>query len=172
MPTDAEIARAAALRPIAEIASKLGLEADDLHPYGREIAKVDLSVLGRPRRRSGAPRLILVSAINAHPGRRGKDDHQHRPRPGPRAAGRVGLPGAARALPRALHGHEGGSNRLRIDPRRILWRRVMDMNDRALRNVVVGLGGAKEGVPRETGFDITAASEVMAMRISPTAAAA
>ena len=51
----------------------------------------------------------------------------------------------------------------RIDPRRVLWRRVMDMNDRALRNVIVGLGGRKEGVPRETGFDITAASEVMAM---------
>jgi len=54
-------------------------------------------------------------------------------------------------------------NHLRIDPRRVLWRRVMDMNDRALRNVIVGLGGAQQGVPRETGFDITAASEVMAM---------
>ncbi|MBP6875674.1 MAG: formate--tetrahydrofolate ligase [Candidatus Eisenbacteria bacterium] len=56
--------------------------------------------------------------------------------------------------------HEGP---LRIDPRRILWRRVIDMNDRALRNVVIGLGGVLQGVPRETGFDITAASEVMAM---------
>ncbi len=54
-------------------------------------------------------------------------------------------------------------NQLRIDPRRILWRRVMDMNDRALRNTIVGLGGPMQGVPRETGFDITAASEVMAM---------
>jgi formate--tetrahydrofolate ligase len=72
MPTDAEIARAAALRPIAEIASKLGLESDDLHPYGREIAKVDLSVLGRPRRRRGAPRLILVSAITPTPAGEGK----------------------------------------------------------------------------------------------------
>lgn len=52
---------------------------------------------------------------------------------------------------------------LGLDPRRILWRRVMDMNDRALRNVIVGLGGSKQGVPRETGFDITAASEVMAI---------
>jgi len=52
---------------------------------------------------------------------------------------------------------------LGIDPRRVVWRRVIDMNDRALRNVVVGLGGPKQGVPRETGFDITAASEVMAM---------
>ena len=52
---------------------------------------------------------------------------------------------------------------LGLDPRRILWRRVMDMNDRALRNLVVGLGGRSQGVPRETGFDITAASEVMAI---------
>jgi formate--tetrahydrofolate ligase len=59
------------------------------------------------------------------------------------------------------HLHFG--NELRIDPRRILWRRVMDVNDRALRNAIVGLGGPREGTPRETGFDITAASEVMAM---------
>ncbi len=62
-----------------------------------------------------------------------------------------------------LDNHIYFGNRLRIDPRRVLWRRVMDMNDRALRNTIVGLGGRREGVPRETGFDITAASEVMAM---------
>jgi len=62
-----------------------------------------------------------------------------------------------------LDNHIYFGNALGIDPRRILWRRVMDMNDRALRNVIVGLGGATQGVPRETGFDITAASEVMAM---------
>jgi formate--tetrahydrofolate ligase len=59
------------------------------------------------------------------------------------------------------HLHQG--NALDMDPRRILWRRVIDMNDRALRRVIVGLGGPMQGVPRETGFDITAASEVMAM---------
>jgi len=59
------------------------------------------------------------------------------------------------------HLHHG--NALGIDPRRVLWRRVLDMNDRALRNVIVGLGGPRQSVPRETGFDITAASEVMAM---------
>ncbi len=58
------------------------------------------------------------------------------------------------------HVHQG--NRLGLDPRRILWRRVMDMNDRALRRIVTGLGGPTEGVPREAGFDITPASEVMA----------
>jgi formate--tetrahydrofolate ligase len=62
-----------------------------------------------------------------------------------------------------LDNHLYFGNELRIDPRRTLWRRVMDMNDRALRNVIVGLGGSKQGVPRETGFDITAASEVMAI---------
>jgi formate--tetrahydrofolate ligase len=62
-----------------------------------------------------------------------------------------------------LDNHLYFGNTLRIDPRQILWRRVMDMNDRALRNVIVGLGGSGQGVPRETGFDITAASEVMAI---------
>ncbi|HUI26491.1 MAG TPA: formate--tetrahydrofolate ligase [Candidatus Kryptonia bacterium] len=62
-----------------------------------------------------------------------------------------------------LDNHLQFGNALGIDPRRILWRRVMDMNDRALRNIVIGLGGPQQGVPRETGFDITAASEVMAM---------
>lgn len=71
--------------------------------------------------------------------------------------------GAAHNLLAAMldnHVHHG--NALRIDPRRVLWRRVIDMNDRALRHVVIGLGGVMEGVPRETGFDITPASEVMA----------
>ena len=62
-----------------------------------------------------------------------------------------------------LDNHVYFDNPLRVDPRRILWRRVLDVNDRALRNMVIGLGGRREGVPRETGFDITAASEVMAM---------
>ena len=62
-----------------------------------------------------------------------------------------------------LDNHLYWGNALRIDPRRVLWKRVIDMNDRALRNVIVGLGGPGQGVPRETGFDITAASEVMAL---------
>ncbi|HEX6904050.1 MAG TPA: formate--tetrahydrofolate ligase, partial [Thermoanaerobaculia bacterium] len=62
-----------------------------------------------------------------------------------------------------LDNHLQQGNALDLDPRRVLWRRVMDMNDRALRRVIVGLGGSQQGVPRETGFDITAASEVMAM---------
>jgi len=62
-----------------------------------------------------------------------------------------------------LDNHIYFGNELGIDPRRTLWRRVIDMNDRSLRNVIVGLGGPQQGVPRETGFDITAASEIMAM---------
>lgn len=62
-----------------------------------------------------------------------------------------------------LDNHIYFGNRLGIDPRRTLWKRVIDMNDRSLRNVIVGLGGPLQGVPRETGFDITAASEIMAM---------
>ena len=72
--------------------------------------------------------------------------------------------GAAHNLLAALiDNHMHWENELDIDPRRVTWRRVVDMNDRALRNIIVGLGGYKQGVPRETGFDITAASEVMAM---------
>jgi formate--tetrahydrofolate ligase len=62
-----------------------------------------------------------------------------------------------------LDNHLQQGNLLNIDPRRIVWRRVLDMNDRALRNIIVGLGGTAHGVPRETGFDITVASEVMAI---------
>ena len=61
-----------------------------------------------------------------------------------------------------IDNHLYHGNPLDIDPRRVLWRRVMDMNDRSLRDMVIGLGGVLQGVPRETGFDITAASEVMA----------
>src|SRR5690606_36754062 len=62
-----------------------------------------------------------------------------------------------------LHRQYKNSSLLQIGPRTIVWKRVMDMNDRALRHIMVGLGGANEGVPRETGVDITAASEIMAI---------
>jgi formate--tetrahydrofolate ligase len=66
-------------------------------------------------------------------------------------------------LSAAIDNHIFQGNSLNIDPRQVVWRRVMDMNDRSLRNIVVGLGGKMQGIPREGGFDITAASEVMAM---------
>ena len=70
---------------------------------------------------------------------------------------------ANNALAALLDNHLQQGNELNIDPRRILWKRVIDLNDRALRQVVVGLGGPLQGVPREDGFDITVASEIMAI---------
>src|SRR6266403_1742114 len=72
--------------------------------------------------------------------------------------------GAAHNLLAAmLDNHLTQGNPLNLDSRRIVWRRVMDMNDRALRRLVIGLGGPAHGVPRETGFDITVASEIMSI---------
>jgi formate--tetrahydrofolate ligase len=192
--------------PIEEVAAKLGLSAAELHPYGREIAKVDLSVLQGPRRRPGAGRLVLVSAITPTPAGEGKTTTSiglaqafarlgqpvclalREPSLGPCLGMKGGATGGGRSslqpadrinlhftgdfhavttahnlLGAVIDNHVHFENELHIDPRRILWRRVIDMNDRALRHVVIGLGGAKEGVPRETGFDITAASEIMAI---------
>ncbi|MCA1030404.1 formate--tetrahydrofolate ligase [Bacillus timonensis] len=70
---------------------------------------------------------------------------------------------ANNALAALLDNHIHQGNALNIDPRRIVWKRVLDLNDRALRNVVIGLGGPIQGVPREDGFDITVASEIMAI---------
>jgi len=70
---------------------------------------------------------------------------------------------ANNALAALIDNHIHQGNELNIDPRRIIWKRVMDLNDRALRNVLVGLGGPTQGVPREDGFDITVASEIMAI---------
>ncbi|HSP97815.1 MAG TPA: formate--tetrahydrofolate ligase [Candidatus Dormibacteraeota bacterium] len=206
MPTDIEIARSIAPRPIAEVAAGLGLGAGDLLPYGREVAKIPLSVLERPRARGGAARLILVSAITPTPAGEGKTTTSiglaqglarlgesvcialREPSLGPCLGMKGGATGggysqlipadrinlhftgdfhavttAHNLLAALLDNHLYFGNALGIDPRRIAWRRVLDMNDRALRNVIVGLGGTAQGVPRETGFDITAASEVMAM---------
>lgn len=70
---------------------------------------------------------------------------------------------ANNALSALLDNHIHQGNELGIDPRRVIWKRVVDLNDRALRNVIVGLGGPMQGVPREDGFDITVASEIMAI---------
>jgi formate--tetrahydrofolate ligase len=206
MPTDIDIARAATPRPIGEIAAQLGLGPEDLHLYGRDVAKVDLAVLSRQRTRTRAPKLVLVSAITPTPAGEGKTTTSiglaqalarigesvclalREPSLGPCMGVKGGATGGgySQVLPMErinLHftgdfhavtsahnllaamtdNHLHHGNRLDIDPRRVVWRRVVDLNDRALRDVVVGLGGPRDGVPRETGFDITAASEVMAM---------
>jgi formate--tetrahydrofolate ligase len=206
MLSNVEIAGSVRPRPISEVAATLGLTADDLYPYGRDVAKIDLSVLARPRPRRDPAKLILVSAITPTPAGEGKTTTSiglgdglrrlgasvcialREPSMGPCMGMKGGATGGGYAqvmpaerinlhftgdfhaitaahnlLAALLDNHIYFANALRIDPRRIVWRRVMDMNDRALRNVIVGLGGQQQGVPRETGFDITAASEVMAM---------
>jgi formate--tetrahydrofolate ligase len=188
-----------------ETARKLQIPDALLIPYGREMAKVDLTLLDRPRERSRPPKLILVSAMTPTPAGEGKTTTTiglgdalarigqsvclalREPSLGPCFGQKGGGTGGGRAqlvpshkinlhftgdfhavtsahnlLAAAIdnHLHFGSSD---IDPRRVLWRRVVDMNDRSLRNVVVGLGGKANGQPRESGFDITAASELMAI---------
>ncbi|MAG32737.1 MAG: formate--tetrahydrofolate ligase [Deltaproteobacteria bacterium] len=206
MSSDVEIAQAATLRPILTVGEQIGLTEADLDPNGRDIAKVDLAVLDRPRRRPEPARLVLVSAITPTPAGEGKTTTRigladalsridesvclalREPSLGPSFGMKGGATGggysqvvpmerinlhftgdfhaitsANNLLAALIDNHLHHGNRLDIDPRRVLWRRVLDMNDRALRHVVLGLGGASDGVPREGGFDITAASEVMAI---------
>jgi formate--tetrahydrofolate ligase len=205
MATDIEIARAATLRPIGEIAAKAGLSEDAILPYGRYVAKVSLDHLAALSDRPNG-RLVLVTAINPTPPGEGKTtttvglgDALNRigrqaiialrePSLGPVFGVKGGATGGGRAqaapmeainlhftgdfhaitsahnlLAALLDNHIYWGNALDIDPRGIVWRRVLDVNDRALRKVVVGLGADANGAPRETGFDITVASEVMAV---------
>jgi formate--tetrahydrofolate ligase len=204
-PTDLEISRAAAMLPITDIAAQMGLDEDDLEPYGRYKAKIKLSALPKLQDRPNA-RYIDVTAITPTPLGEGKttttvgigEGFKHlgkrsivairQPSMGPifgikggaagggysqivpmedfnlHLTGDIHAIGAAHNLCSAfldaslLHG-----NKLNIDPLTITWKRVVDMNDRALRQIVVGLGGKENGIPRESGFDITVASEVMAV---------
>jgi formate--tetrahydrofolate ligase len=206
MPTDIDIAQAATLRPIVELAAaRLGLPEEQLEPYGRFKAKLSLAAIDRLRDRPDG-RLILVTAISPTPAGEGKTtttvglgDALNRigkrtmiclrePSMGPVFGVKGGAAGggyaqivpmedinlhftgdfaaiaAAHNLLAALldnHVHQG--NTLGIDVRRITWRRVIDMNDRALRQVIASLGGPGNGYPREDGFDIVVASEVMAI---------
>ncbi|MCP4092075.1 MAG: formate--tetrahydrofolate ligase [Planctomycetes bacterium] len=205
MTTDVLIARQYAARPIQEIADNLGVSHEDLLPYGREIAKVDLKALDKPRKRD-KQKLILVSAITPTPAGEGKTTtsiglaqaftelHEsaclalREPSLGPCMGMKGGACGGGHSqvmpldrinlhftgdfhaitsahnlLAALIDNHLHFGNKLGIDQRKITWPRVLDMNDRALRRNVTGLGGPGQGVPRESSFDITAASEVMAM---------
>lgn len=206
MPTDLEIARKVPLKPIAEIAAKLGFLPEDLELYGPWKAKIS----ARTCRQAGGCRdkgnLILVSAITPTPAGEGKTTVSiglaqglqrlghvtalalREPSLGPVMGVKGGATGggwsqvlpmedinlhftgdihavtaANNLLSAMLDNHLHHDNALRIDPRMVRWRRVMDMNDRSLRQIVVGLGGRTMGTPREGGFDISAASEVMAI---------
>ena len=203
--SDLEIARAAVLRPITEIAARAGIPADALEPYGKFKAKVALDfIAGQEARAAG--KLVLVTGINPTAAGEGKTtttiglgDALNRigrramiclrePSLGPCFGVKGGATGGGRAqvvpmeeinlhftgdfhaitaannlLAALLDNHLYWGNALGLDPRRVTWRRALDMNDRALRSVVQGLGGPSNGAPREDGFDITVASEVMAV---------
>ena len=206
MLNDYEIARQAGIRPIAEIATKLGVEPEDLMPFGNGIGKVNLKALKRPRKRPGKARLILVSATTPTSAGEGKTTTSiglaqamdslgesvclalREPSLGPCLGIKGGATGGgySQIIPAdrinlhftgdfhaittvnnlvaaAIDNHIFQGNDMGLDPRQIVWRRVMDMNDRTLRNIVIGLGGRMQGIPREGGFDITAASEIMAI---------
>ncbi len=203
--SDIEIARSAAMRPIAEVAAGLGIPEEALHHFGRWIAKIDFGFIdGLAERPDG--KLVLVTAISPTPAGEGKTstavglgDALNRigrktmiclrePSLGPCFGLKGGAAGGGYAqvvpmeninlhftgdfhaigaannlLAAMVDNHVYWSNRLGIDTRRITWRRVVDMNDRALRQITVGLGGVANGFAREDGFDITVASEVMAV---------
>jgi formate--tetrahydrofolate ligase len=205
MPSDIEIARAATLKPIAQVAERLGIPDDALHNYGKHIAKLDHGyIAGLESRKPG--KLVLVTAISPTPAGEGKTtttvglgDALNRigektmiclrePSLGPCFGMKGGAAGGGKAqvvpmeqinlhftgdfhaitsahsLAAALiDNHVYWANELNIDVRRIHWRRVVDMNDRALRAINQSLGGVANGFPREDGFDITVASEVMAV---------
>jgi formate--tetrahydrofolate ligase len=204
VPTSLEIARAARLRPIAEVAAELGLLPDDVEPYGASVAKVSPAALRAPSPRPGG-RLVVVTAITPTGRGEGKTtlavglvDALRRlgvravatlrqPSLGPVFGLKGGGSGGGRAqvvpmerlnlhltgdfhavtaahnLAAALvDNHLNHGNALGIEPGSVSWTRALDVNDRALRDVVVGLGGRANGPVRETGFVITAASEVMA----------
>ncbi|CAM3183057.1 MULTISPECIES: formate--tetrahydrofolate ligase [Methylobacterium] len=205
MPSDIEIARAATLKPIAQVAEKLGIPDEALHNYGKHIAKLDHGyIAGLEGKAPG--KLVLVTAISPTPAGEGKTtttvglgDALNRigqktmiclrePSLGPCFGMKGGAAGGGKAqvvpmeqinlhftgdfhaitsahsLAAALiDNHVYWANELNIDVRRIHWRRVVDMNDRALRQITQSLGGVANGFPREDGFDITVASEVMAV---------
>ena len=203
---DIEIAQAAAMRPIGEVAAeKLDIPADAVSPYGKYKAKISLdyirSLCDRPN-----GKLILVTAITPTPAGEGKttttvglgDALNHigkqtvlclrEPSLGPCFGIKGGAAGGGYAqvvpmedinlhftgdfhavsaannlLAAMVDNHVYYGNEPRIDPRRVSWRRAIDMNDRALRSIVSSLGGVANGFPREDGFDIVPASEVMAI---------
>ena len=205
MKSSLEIAQEATLLPIEEVAERVGLEPDEVDPYGRHMGKVRLSAFDA-RRDEPDGKLVCVSGITPTRAGEGKTTTAvsltqglgaidktpvlclREPSLGPvfgikggaaggglaqvvpmeelnlHFTGDIHAVGAANNLLAALldasilHG-----NPLKIDALRVSWRRAVDMNDRALRQIALGLGGRQNGYPRETGFDITAASEVMAI---------
>jgi formate--tetrahydrofolate ligase len=205
MKTDVQIAQEAKLKPIFEVAEYLGIEENEIQPYGRYKAKVSLDVLKKLEDKPNG-KLILVTAINPTPAGEGKTTINvglsmglnkvgkkaitalREPSLGPVFGMKGGAAGGGYAqvvpmedinlhftgdfhaitsahnlLSALLDNHIHQGNALNIDPKKIIWKRVLDMNDRTLRNVIIGLGGKGDGFVRQAGFDITVASEIMAI---------
>lgn len=203
MTTDIEIADAAKMLPIQQVAAKLGLKEDEIEQYGKYKAKITLPVAATPAKKH---KLVLVTAMNPTPAGEGKSTvmiglgdamnqlgHQttiamREPSMGPVFGIKGGAAGggysqvvpmedinlhftgdlhaltsANNTLAALIDNYVMRDNELQLDPERIIWRRVEDVNDRVLRDVITGLGGRSQGVTRQTGFDITAASELMAI---------
>lgn len=204
MKQDIEIAQQAKIRPIGEIAAKLGIPASELEMYGKYKAKIPLHFIDEERIKKA--KLILVTAMTPTPAGEGKTTTSiglaqalnligkkttvvlREPSLGPVFGIKGGAAGGgySQVIPMEdINLHFTGDisavekahnllaalidnniqhkeRSLGIDPRTIEWKRVMDMNERSLRDIIIGLGGPSEGVPRQSGFNITAASEVMA----------
>jgi formate--tetrahydrofolate ligase len=203
-PSDLDIARAASLKPLDDIAAEMGLPARHLEPYGRDVMKISLDAIDELADQPTA-KYVVVSAITPTPLGEGKttttvglgQGFKHigkratvairQPSMGPTFGIKGGAAGggysqvvpmellnlhltgdmhavtaAHNLLAAVIDNHMYQGNTLGLDQHNITWRRVLDVNDRALRNIVVGLGSRGDGIPRQTGFDITAASEVMA----------
>jgi len=204
MKSDIEIAQAAKIQSIVNIAKQIGIPEDDLELYGKYKAKLPLKLIDEEKVKKA--KLILVTAITPTPAGEGKTTTSigltqalnkigkkaivvlREPSLGPVFGIKGGAAGGgfSQVIPMEdINLHFTGDisavekahnllsalidnniqlkeGNLGIDPRTVEWKRVMDMNERSLRDIVIGLGGPKQGVPRETGFNITAASEVMA----------
>ena len=212
-PSDLEIARAATLLPLTEIAAQMGIGPHLLEAHGDELAKIRLEAIDELADRPKA-KYVVVTAITPTPLGEGKTTTTvglgmamkhigkkatislRQPSMGPTFGIKGGAAGGgySQVIPMELlnlhltgdfhavtaahnllsamvdnHLHQG--NELDLDLHNITWRRVLDVNDRALRNIIIGLGGKADGVTRQTGFDITAASEVMAILALATSAA-
>ena len=205
MKSDIEIAQQSKMLPINEVATKLGIQEDEVENYGKYKAKISYDIWKRLEDKKDG-KLILVTAINPTPAGEGKSTTTvglgdalkkigknacialREPSLGPVFGVKGGAAGGGYAqvvpmedinlhftgdmhaitaannlLSAAIDNHINHGNALNIDPRQIVWKRVIDMNDRALREVIVGLGGKANGFVREEGFMITVASEVMAI---------